>query len=263
VSKYILPYLKNRPQSLKRNPNGITDKGFFHKDAGHAAPDWVDTVSIPSESSHKNVEYIICNSKATLLYLNNLGCIELNPWNSRVTSLDYPDYLVIDLDPSDNNTFEQVIETAGVVKQVLDKAGAPSYCKTSGATGLHIYIPLKARYTYEETGPFAERVARMTCELLPHSTTIERSLVKRKGRIYVDYLQNKKGQTLACVYSARPKPGATVSTPLSWKEVKPGLHPSAFNIRNIGKRLSKTGDLFTGVLKDTINLQKCLKNLGA
>jgi bifunctional non-homologous end joining protein LigD len=262
ISKFILPHLKGRPQSLRRNPNGIRDKGFFHKDAGHDTPPWVDTVSIRSESTNKNVEYIVCNNKPTLLYLNNLGCIELNPWNSRVSKLDRPDYMVMDLDPSDENSFEEVIDTAQVVKEILDQAGAPAYCKTSGATGLHIYVPLKAQYTYDDIRDFAEVIARMTEERLGKTTTLERSLSKRNGRIYLDYLQNKQGQTLASVYSVRPKPGATVSMPLLWKEVKHGLHPGKFTIRNTEKRLSKTGDLFSGVLKEHINLRKCLKNLG-
>jgi bifunctional non-homologous end joining protein LigD len=262
MSKYILPYLKNRPQSLKRNPNGIQDRGFFHKDAGHDAPDWVDTVTLHSESAKKNIEYILCNNKATLLYLNNLGCIELNPWNSRTAKLDNPDYMVIDLDPSDQNTFRQIIDTALVVKEVLDKANAPAYCKTSGATGVHIFVPLKAQYHYDQVRAFAEIIALKTQDVLPATTTVERALNKRNGRIYLDYLQNKKGQTVASVYSVRPKPGATVSTPLLWKEVSHGLDPSMFTIHNLERRLQKTGDLFQGVLKETINLKKCLKNLG-
>jgi bifunctional non-homologous end joining protein LigD len=263
VSRYLLPYLKNRPQSLRRNPNGIKDQGFFHKDAGRDAPDWVDTASLPADGAKKKIEYILCNNKATLLYLNNLGCIELNPWNSRIGKLDNPDYMVIDLDPSDNNTFEQIIDTARVVKEILDKAGAKAYCKTSGATGLHVFVPLKAQYAYDEIRDFAEIIALRTQEILPATTTVERSLNKRNGRIYLDYLQNKKGQTVASVYSVRPKPGATVSTPLLWKEVKPGLTPSMFTIHNLEKRLQKKGDLFRGVLNETINLKKCLKNLGA
>jgi bifunctional non-homologous end joining protein LigD len=263
VSRYILPYLKNRPQSLRRNPNGIKDHGFFHKDAGHDAPDWVDTISLPADGAKKNIEYILCNNKATLLYLNNLGCIELNPWNSRIGKVDNPDYMVIDLDPSDNNTFEQIIDTARVVKEILDKAGAAAYCKTSGATGLHVFVPLKAQYTYDEVRNFAEIIALQTQDTLPSTTTVERSLNKRNGRIYLDYLQNKKGQTVASVYSVRPKPGATISTPLLWNEVKSGLSPSMFTIHNFEKRLQKKGDLFQGVLKETINLRKCLKNLGA
>ncbi|HEY9487564.1 MAG TPA: hypothetical protein VIQ51_04490, partial [Chryseosolibacter sp.] len=131
-----------------------------------------------------------------------------------------------------------------------------------GATGLHIYVPLNAQYSYEDVRGFSERIAHVTEQRLPKTTTIERALSKRGGRIYLDYLQNKKGQTLASVYSARPKPGATVSTPLLWKEVKHGLHPSQFNIFNLEKRLNKTGDLFIGVLKEKINLRTCMKNLG-
>lgn len=263
ISTYLLPYLKGRPQSLRRNPSGIKSKGFFHKDAGYNVPEWVDTIRIRSESANRDINYILCNNKATLLYLNNLGCIELNPWNSTVAKPDHPDYMVIDLDPSDKNTFEQVIESALAVKDVLDQAGAPAFCKTSGATGLHIYVPLKSQYSYDDIRDFAEVVARLTQEKLPATTTTERPLNKRKGRIYLDYLQNKKGQTLASVYCVRPKPGAAVSAPLLWKEVKPGLHPSQFTIHTMAKRLEKTGDLFKGVLKEKINLKKCLKNLGA
>lgn len=262
ISKYILPYLKDRPQSLRRNPNGIRDKGFFHKDAGGSAPDWVKTVSIESESADKTIEYILCNDTATLLYLNNLGCIELNPWNPRVSKPDNPDYLVIDLDPSDKSTFDDVIEAALVVKDVLDRAGASGYCKTSGSRGLHIYVPLKARYSYEEARAFAELIAIFTEQQLPDSTTTERSLDKRGGKLYIDYFQNKKGQTLASVYSARPRPGATVSTPLQWKELKKGLHPSQFDIFNTKKRIEKLGDIFLGVLTEGIDLTKCLKKLG-
>jgi bifunctional non-homologous end joining protein LigD len=262
IHKYILPYMKDRPQSLRRNPNGIKDEGFFQKDAGNTIPSWLKTIPLEAESAKRTIDYILCNDLATLTYLNNLGCIELNPWNSRVKKLDYPDYMVLDLDPSAENTFEQVIETAIVIHQILEKAEAPSYCKTSGSSGLHIFVPLHAMYTYEEIRAFAEVIVKLTEELLPETTTVERALNKRNGRLYLDYLQNKKGQTLASVYSVRPKPGATVSTPLHWKEVKPGLHPSQFHIFNIAERLEKQGDIFSGVLKDKINLKKCIKNLG-
>jgi bifunctional non-homologous end joining protein LigD len=248
---------------LRRNPNGITDKGFFQKDANEHTPGWIQTVKIHAESVSKDIDYIICNDKATLTYLNNLGCIELNPWNSRIQSLDYPDYLVMDIDPSDKNTFDEVIDVALVIKEILDKAGAVSYCKTSDASGLHVYVPLHAVYTYEQVRAFAEVIAMMTEEVLPVTTTRERSLEKRKGRIYIDYLQNKRGQTLASVYSLRPVPRATVSTPLLWNEVKQGLLPSQFDIHNIIKRVEQKGDLFADVLRKKVNLDKCLKKLGA
>ena len=260
IHAYLLPYLKDRPQSLRRNPNGISGEGFFQKDAGKA-PDWIKSVPLRAESANRTIDYIICNDTATLAYLNNLGCIELNPWNSRIRKLDFPDYMVFDLDPSSANSFQQVIEAALVIRDILQRSGAPSYCKTSGASGLHIYVPLHAQYAYEDVRTFAEIIARLAEQQLPKTTTTARALTKRNGRIYLDYMQNSKGQTLASVYSIRPKPGATVSAPLLWSEVRAGLHPAQFNIRNMPKRLAKSGDLFTGVLTGKTNLKKCLKNL--
>jgi bifunctional non-homologous end joining protein LigD len=261
ISKYILPYLKDRPQSLFRTPNGIKDKGFFQKDAGDAAPDWVKTIEIYSESANKDIDYILCNDQATLSYLNNLGCIEINPWHSSVKSLDMPDYIVIDIDPSDKNSFEEVIETARVVHEVLKKAGAESFCKTSGATGLHIYIPTNKKYTYDQVKDFAQLICSFTNEQLPKFTSMERNLKSRGNKIYLDHLQNRRGQTISTVYSLRPRPGATVSTPLRWTEVKPGLTPLQFTIETLPKRLDKIGDIFLGILGKGIDLKKCLTRL--
>ncbi len=265
MADVILPYLKDRPESLFRMPNGINQKGFFQKDAGDEAPSWVSHIELFSESTNKDIDYILCNDKPTLLYLANLGCIEINPWHSRVKSLDNPDYLIIDIDPSDNNTFEQVVEAANIVKGILDQAGAFSICKTSGASGLHIYVPLGAEYDYDQAKDFAYLICMMANQLIPDFTTLERSLSKRsKSQIYMDYLQNRKGQTIACVYSMRPKKGATVSTPLEWNEVKEGLNPKDFNIHTIAKRLKEKGDLFAPMLDKSkaIDLGKCLENLG-
>lgn len=261
IADYILPYLKDRPESLNRHPNGIKGKSFYHKDMGDAPPKWVKTSEIYSESNDKNINYLICQNKATLIYMNNLGCIEINPWNSRLRSLNNPDYLVIDLDPGEN-TFKEVTETALVVKAVLDRAKAECYCKTSGATGMHIYIPLGARYSYEQARDFAHVIAQLTHEQLPKLTSLERSLKARRKKIYLDYLQNSRGQTLAAVYSARPKLGATISTPLQWEELKSGLHPSEFTIKTIPKRLQKIGDLFQGVLGKGVDIIKSLDRLG-
>lgn len=262
VYKYIAPYLKGRPQSLKRNPNGIKGEAFFHKDAGEHAPGFVDTYPVWSESSNKTIDYLVINNKPSLLYVANLGCIEINPWNSRMDTPDKPDYLVMDIDPSEKNTFQQVVDCALVIKEVLDKGGMDSYCKTSGSTGLHVYVPLGAKYDYEQTRAFAELIARLTQEQLPDFTTLERSLKKRgKAHIYIDYLQNKEGATLSSVYSLRPKPGAPVSTPLDWKEVKHSLDPLNYNIKNTLKRIEKKGDLFAPVLKRGINMAKALKLL--
>ena len=186
----------------------------------------------------------------------------MNPWNSRINKLDNPDYLVLDLDPSEKNTFGQVIETAQVIREILDKAGAPSFPKTSGATGIHIYVPLAAKYTYEQAKDFAHMIAILANQQLPGFTSLERSLSKRgKSNIYIDFLQNRKGQTLACAYSLRPRPEAPVSTPLEWQEVKPGLLPTDFTIKNILKRIAQKGDLFSGVVLKGIDMKKCIKNL--
>ena len=263
VSSFILPHLKGRPLSLFRSPNGIAEQGFYHKDAGEQAPDFVDVFKHDSESSNKTIDYIVCNNNATLIYLANLGCIEMNPWNSTEKAPENPTWIVIDIDPSDKNSFEQVIETALVTKEICDKAGVKSYCKTSGATGLHIYIPLANKYDYEIARKFAHIIATLVQQQLPDFTTLERSLSKRGPKIYIDYLQNRGGQTLASAYSIRPKPGATVSTPLEWSEVKHGLKPTDFTIHNILKRLEKKGDLFKQVLTGKTSIEKAINKLGA
>jgi bifunctional non-homologous end joining protein LigD len=195
------------------------------------------------------------------MYIVNLGSIEINPWNSRIKKLDYPDYLVIDLDPSDGNSFDEVIKTAQQVKSILEQVGAVGYCKTSGSTGLHIYIPVGAKYSYDELRDFGKLIAMQVQRALPAFTSMERSLSKRGQKIYIDYLQNRRGQTLASAYSVRPKPGAPVSAPLEWNEVKSGLHPDQFTIFNIGERLKEKGDLFKGVIGKGIDVKKCMKKL--
>jgi bifunctional non-homologous end joining protein LigD len=261
IADIILPHLKGRPLSLKRNPNGIKDKGFYHKDAGENAPAYVDVFKVKAESTNKIIDYIVCNNKATLLYVANLGCIEINPWNSTTKKPDHPTWMVIDIDPSDNNTFNEVVDTALTTKMVLDKAGIKCYCKTSGSSGLHVYTPLKNKYDYNTVRDFSNIIATLVQEQLPNTTTLERSLDKRGPRIYIDWLQNRTGQTLASVYSLRPVPGASVSTPLEWKEVNHKLSPKQFTMQNIFARIKKKGDLFLPVLSEANSIEKALKNL--
>ncbi len=261
VSEYIIPYLKNRPESLNRYPNGIKGKSFFQKDVKDMPPDWVKTAEVYSDSNNENINYLVCQNEATLVYMANLGCIEINPWFSTIQHLNNPDYIAIDLDPLDIS-FEKVIEAAKAVKEVLDKGKIPGYCKTSGSTGIHIYIPLKAKYNFEIAKEFALAIAQMTYEKVKGFTSLERTPAKRQNKIYIDYLQNRRGQTLAAPYSVRPKPHAPVSTPLNWKELKKGLHPEDFNIKNTLKRLDKVGDLFNGLFEGGVDIIKCLKNLG-
>lgn len=260
IAPYILPYLKDRPESLNRHPNGIAGKNFFQKNVDHMPPSWVKTQRIYSESNEAYINYLVCNDKATLVFLANLGCIEINPWFSRLKDLDKPDYAVLDLDPEDIG-FDKVVEVAAETHKLLDKLKVPNFCKTSGATGLHIYIPLGAKHTYDQAKDFIHLVGLLINKKLPTITSLERMPKKRQKKIYLDYLQNRKGQTLAAPYSLRPKPGATVATPLEWKEVKKGLTPQQFTIKTIFPRLKQKGDLFKPVLGKGIDLKAALKRI--
>jgi len=260
IAPYILPYMKDRPQSLNRHPNGIEGKNFYHKDMNGKVESWLTTHRRFSDSTNENKEFLVCTSEASLLYMANLGCIEMNPWHSRIQLPDNPDWCVIDLDPG-TNTFEQVIDTALVVKSVLDQFGVTSFVKTSGSTGLHIYVPFGARYTYDQSKQFAEIIVHLVHDQLPLITSLERSPLKRPDKIYLDYLQNRPIQTICAPYSCRPKPGATVSAPLHWSEVKKGLQINQFTIKNMLQRVKSEGDLFTGVLAKGIDLEKILAQL--
>jgi len=258
IAEYILPYLKDRPMSLNRFPGGIKSKGFYQKDVTGKAPDWAKTFAHTTDEGKHN-QYLLGDDEATLLWMASLGCIEMNPWFSRLQSPDNPDYCVIDLDPDKSNTFDQVITVAQEVKKVLDEIGVESFCKTSGSTGIHIYLPLGAAYTYDQSQMFARIIVNHVNEQLPDFTSVERMIADRKGKMYLDFLQNRPGATIACPYSLRPKPGATVSMPLHWDEVKHGLKMQDFTIFNAADRLKETGDLFKGVLGKGIDLNAVLK----
>ncbi len=259
AAPFILPYLKNRPQSLNRFPNGIKGKSFYQKNVTGKVPGWVETFPYHSKvDGDKN--FLVISNEASLLYIVNLGCIEINPWSSTKKKPDHPDWCIIDLDP-DENTFEQVIIAAQVTKNVLDAIGIESYCKTSGSTGLHIYFPLGAKYTYEESKEFARKIATLVHRELPEFTSIERIVNNRKGKMYVDFLQNRPQATLAAPYSVRPKPGATVSMPLHWEEVKPGLKMKDFTVKNAIARMRNEGDIFKPVLGKGINMKAALTKL--
>ncbi|SFA57850.1 bifunctional non-homologous end joining protein LigD [Pedobacter suwonensis] len=257
VAEYILPYLKDRPQSLNRFPGGIHGKSFYQKDVKGKAPDWAKTFPYENGDGEKK-EYLVGTDEASLLWMASLGCIEMNPWFSRVQSPDHPDYCVIDLDP-DKQSFDQVVETALETKKVLDAIDVPSYCKTSGSTGIHIYIPLNAKYSYDQSQMFAKIVVNLVHQQIPEYTSLERMISARKGKMYLDFLQNRPGATIAGPYSLRPKIGATVSMPLHWDEVKPGLKMKDFNIFNAIDRLKVEGDLFKGVLGKGIDLIKAVE----
>lgn len=258
MAEYILPYIADRPMTLKRYPNGIKEFHFYQKDVTGKVPDWVKTCHYYSEAEQEDKKYLLANDEQTLLLMASLGAIELHPWNSTVRKPDHPTWCIIDLDPA-NNPFEQVIEAALVTKDILDDLGVPSYCKTSGSTGLHIYIPLEAKYTYEQCKEFGRVIATMVHNEIPEFTSIERKTVNREGKMYVDFLQNRPHATVAGPYSLRPKPGAPVSMPLHWHEVKKGLKMTDFNIYNAVERVSSEGDLFKPVIGKGIDLEKVIR----
>lgn len=257
AAEYILPYLKDRPQTLNRFPNGIKGTSFYQKNIKDKSPEWIDSFPYTtSDGEHK--EFAVACNEDSLLWMASLGCIEMNPWFSRIQAPDNPDYCVIDLDP-DKHHFDQVISAALEVKAVLDALDVPSYPKTSGSTGMHIYIPLEARYTYDQSQMFGRLIANLVHNQIPEYTSVERQIKNREGKMYIDFLQNRPGATLAGPYSLRPKPGATVSMPLHWDEVKPGLTMRDFTIFNAIDRLKAEGDLFKGVLGKGIDLEKTIK----
>ena len=256
IAPYMVPYLLDRPMSLNRFPGGIHGQSFYQKNVAESAPSWARTMPHTNEKGEDKA-YLLGYDRATLLWMATLGCIEMNPWFSRVSSPDNPDYCVIDLDP-DKNTFEQVIEAAQMTKTVLDGMGVPSFVKTSGSTGIHIYVPLGAQYSYDQSQLFAQVVVKLVNRELPSYTTLERMIANRSGKMYLDFMQNRPGATIAGVYSLRPKPGATVSMPLHWDEVKPGLTMRDFTIHNAADRLRETGDLFTGVLGKGIGMMAAI-----
>jgi bifunctional non-homologous end joining protein LigD len=259
VADYILPYLKDRPCSMLRMPDGITGEGFFQKNNEHL-PGWVPHADIFSDSNNAKLRWVTGNDLNTLLYMVQLGCVEINPWNSRVGHLNKPDWIVIDLDP-EGVGFKQVIEVALTVKEVCSEWHIPVYPKTSGKTGLHIYIPMHAAYTYEQAKNLAHLIVLEVNKRQPKVTSVERMPEKRKRKIYLDFLQNREGQTLAAPYSVRPTPDATVSMPLHWDEVKPGLSPVDFTIKNAVARLKRTGDLWKPVLQKGIGVAAILKRI--
>ncbi|RYY39767.1 MAG: DNA ligase D [Chitinophagaceae bacterium] len=258
VSPYLMRYMKDRPQSLHRHPNGIEGNSFYQKNMAGRLEKWLRTFRRVSASSLLPKYFLVCHNEAHLLYMVNLGCIELNPWHSTIQMPQHPSWCVIDLDPGDNIGFDKVIEAAQVVHTILDTLQIESFPKTSGATGLHIYIPLGQRYSYDQSRQLAELIARLAHAELPDTTSIIRDPQKRQDRIYLDFLQNRPIQTICAPYSVRPRPGATVSTPLHWSEVKKGLNPGLFTIKNMADRLRVEGDLFEGVLGRGIDLHHAL-----
>jgi bifunctional non-homologous end joining protein LigD len=260
MAEHKLPYLADRPLILKRYPNGIDSPSFFQHDVNDV-PAFVRTVQLESETG-RAIDYVVCANAACLLYLANMGAIAQNPWNSRVANLDRPDWLVFDLDPSDNVPFGDLCDLALGVKDVLDSLDLEACAKTSGSRGLHVYVPLRPVYPYATIAAFAERVAARVVAENPGPATLERSKKKRAARsIYVDHLQNARGKSVAGPYAVRARPGATVSAPLTWREVKRHVDPHDYTIKTMPRRLARLGDLFAPVLAKKQSLERAQQRL--
>jgi len=258
MAGYILPYLKDKPLSLKRQPNGTKDEGFFQKDVDpELLPAWAKTTLIHSESNDKDIHYLVCNDAATLLFMINMGCIEIDPWLSSYKKPEQPDFMVLDLDPNDV-PFSQTIETALKAKEVFDRLGLDAYIKTSGSRGLHIYCYLGAKYQYELTRTLMGQIATLIHSELPAITSIERNPAKRPNKIYLDFLQNSRGQTVAAPYSVRPRPGATVSAPLAWEEVNDSLKAADHTIFTMPGRVKNKSDPWKNLFSKKADLRKAM-----
>lgn len=247
VSKWILPHLKDRPLSLVRYPHGIKEKGFYQKNAPPGTPEWVRTFPIKSGERGTCINYILCQNLETLVWMINSGVVEINPWLSRCDSLDRPDFAVFDVDPAEGATWQDVVEVAIMVKSLLDLWKLKAYPKVSGKDGIHIYVPIEPKYPYKEVALFVEYASRIIESTYPDRVTLARKVFLRKGRVYLDYPQNARGQTISCVYGVRALPGAPCSMPFSWEEIW-HLEQRPFNIQNALERLKKVGDLFLDVL---------------
>lgn len=257
IASQILPYLKDRPLIMKRYPSGIRGP-FFHQHDVNEAPAFVRTVPLEVEDGGGHeVDYVVGDNLATLLYMANLGAIERHPFHSRVADLEHPDWFVFDLDPAEGVEFTTICDVALTTRDVLARLGLDSYPKTSGSRGIHIYVPVEPAYDYGRIAELAEQVATVVAREQAEVATVERSKRKRGERmIYVDHMQNARGKSVVAPYSVRPKPGATVSAPLEWKEVeRKKLKTSDFHIGNMLRRVESRGDLFAPVLKKRQRLE--------
>jgi bifunctional non-homologous end joining protein LigD len=262
MADYILPFLKDRPLVMRRYPNGIAQKSFFQKEAPKEIPDWIGRAVVYSDERGGNMDYVMAQDRASLLFLTNLGCIDHNPWSSRSDAQDNPDYVFFDLDPTPTTPFSTVLRVARAIYKVLRAARVNCYLKTSGATGFHIFVPLVAQYSYEQVRTFAQIIGQLVSSELPKDTTVERTVSKRpKGRVLLDALQNARGKPLASVYSARAHPGATVSTPVTPEELQSEIDPDNWTVRTLGARLENVGDLWKDFWKNRQTLDVALDAL--
>ena len=266
LAPLILPHLRDRPLTLLRMPDGIEGPEFYEKQAPAHTPDWMPRAHITGLSTKRPIDFLMANNTAGLLFVASLGCIEMHPLHSRVGSIDRPDYAFFDLDPFPPITFETVRRVALLVKVALEKLGLRGYPKTSGATGMQVYVPLDGTHSYAEARAFVERVCRLIHRTWPEGTTMEWEIAKRSGKVFLDYAMVSEGRNIGSVYSVRAKPGAPVSTPLAWDELELDVEPGDFTIATVWTRYEQLGDLFAPVLdggsKKGQNLLKAMDMLG-
>lgn len=262
VSPYILPHLKDRPLSLVRFPDGISSEGFYQKDAPQGVPKWVRLAPIKSKDKENYVNFVLCENAETLVWMANSGVIEINPWLSRYDRPDFPDFAVFDIDPSEGTTWEDVKVVARLVKNLLDTWNLKGFPKVSGQTGLHVFVPVEPKYTYREIQSFVKHAAQIVRDAYPEKVTLERKVKDRYGKVYIDYPQNARGQTIGAVYGVRASRGAPVSMPILWEELE-NAHPQKWNIKVAPRRLEEVGDLFLPALSTKQDLDPVLKGLPA
>ncbi|SFG50335.1 bifunctional non-homologous end joining protein LigD [Desulfotomaculum arcticum] len=260
MAPFILPIIRNRPLVLKRYPHGIEGDFFYQKECPSYAPEWVET--FPIKHSHKVINYLVCNNTATLIWMANQGCLEIHGWLSRVENIDSPDLAVIDLDPAEGASFRDVLKVARIIREALDAFGIKGFPKTSGSAGLHIFIPLSSGYTFEDITKAVKCLAEIIVNTYPNGVTIERAKSKRTGKVYLDYLQNGRGKTMAFPYSLRPLPGAPVSMPVSWEEVEQmKIAAGGFSLLNARSRVVISEELTKIFFQEKQNIDELL-NLG-
>jgi bifunctional non-homologous end joining protein LigD len=260
VAPLMLRYLRDRPAVLTRYPDGIDGKSFFQKDAPVYVPDWVRTEVIAGDEGSRDIRYFVLDDAESLRYVANLGTIPIHAWSARIGSLEHPDWMVIDLDPK-GAPFTHVVQVARVVKDVLDELKLPGYPKTSGASGLHVLVPMGRRYTHSEVRTFARLIAMLVVEEVPEISTVARAIQARGGKVYVDFGQNGHGITIAAPFSARPVPAASASCPLRWDEVTARLDPARFNLRTIPERFAGMDDPLQGVMGEGIDMAAAIARI--
>ena len=261
VAPWILPWLADRPLVMTRYPDGIDGKSFFQKDAPGFVPDWIRIEKMWSQSTEREISYLIVDSVESLVYVANMASIPLHIHHSRMSSFETPDWCVLDLDPKEA-PFKDVITIARAIKRLCDDIGLPAYLRTSGSSGLHILIPLGGQFTFEQSRILGELLGRVIVGQLPEIATIIRSPEKRDGRVYIDYLQNGTGKLIAAPYCVRPLPGAPVSMPIAWKDLTAKLTPDQFTIKNAFRRLNRLkADPAIEVLEAEVDLLSALETL--